>query len=186
MNLRLISLLGLISFVGLAWAISANRKAFPWRTVVWGIGLQLTFALLILKTSWGGVLFAFVGAAIQQLIRFSTEGTKFVFGPLGDENAMTGAFPGNPMVFALLVTGTIIIVSCLSSVLYHWGVLQKVVRAIAWVMRRMNSMLLGHHGASGRTPCMYLSIARRVAGSSQERGRCTMRDGTVSVSIGGS
>ena len=45
-------------------------------------------------------------------------------------------------------------------------------------MRRMNSMLLGHHGASARTDCMYFSMARRVAGSSQESGRCTMREGT--------
>ena len=136
MYLRLVSLLGMVSFVGLAWALSSNRKLFPWRTVLWGIGLQLSFAVLILKTSWGAAVFAFVGAAIQQLIRFSTEGTKFVFGPLGDNVAMTAVFPGNPLVFAVLVTGTIIIVSCLSSVLYHWGILQKVVRAIAWVMQR--------------------------------------------------
>lgn len=136
MHLRLISLLGLISFVLIAWLLSSNRKLFPWRTVVWGVALQFTFALLILKTAWGSALFSFVGAAIQQLIRFSTEGTKFVFGPLGDNGAMAGAFPGNPLVFAVLITGTIIIVSCVSSVLYHWGVLQKVVRAIAWVMRR--------------------------------------------------
>jgi concentrative nucleoside transporter, CNT family len=136
MLLRLVSLLGLLCFLGLAWAISSNRKLFPWRTVVWGIGLQVAFALLILKTSWGGVVFSFVGAAIQQLIRFSNEGMKFVFGPLGDGTAMAGVFPGNPLIFAVLVTGTIIIVSCVSSVLYHWGLLQRVVRAFAWVMRR--------------------------------------------------
>ncbi|HEY5911302.1 MAG TPA: nucleoside transporter C-terminal domain-containing protein [Verrucomicrobiae bacterium] len=134
--MRLVSVLGLVCFVGLAWAISANRKLFPWRTVLWGIGLQFTFALLILKTPWGAAVFSFVGAAIQQLIRFSNVGTRFVFGPLGDDAAMGAAFPGNPLVFAVLVTGTIIIVSCLSSVLYHWGLLQRVVRAIAWVMRK--------------------------------------------------
>jgi len=125
-----------VSFVGLAWAISSNRKLFPWRTVLWGLGLQLAFALLILKTPWGGAVFNFVGRAIQQLILFSTEGTKFVFGPLGDDAAMAAVFPGSPLIFAVLVTGTIIIVSCLSSVLYHWGILQKVVHAIAWVMQR--------------------------------------------------
>lgn len=136
MYLRLVSLLGLVSFIGLAWAVSANRKLFPWRTVLWGVGLQVGFALLILKTPWGAAVFVWVGQTIQQLIRFSTEGTRFVFGPLGDDAAMATVFPQNPLVFAVLVTGTIIIVSCLSSVLYHWGLLQKVVRGIAWVMRR--------------------------------------------------
>lgn len=136
MPLRLTSLLGLISFVALAWAVSARRKLFPWRTVLWGVILQLTFGLLILKTAWGEALFAFVGGSIQQLIRFSTEGTRFVFGPLGDSSALGTVFPTNPLVFAVLVTGTIIIVSCLSSVLYHWGILQRVVRGIAWIMRR--------------------------------------------------
>lgn len=136
MQLRLISLLGLACFIGLAWAISSNRKLFPRRTVLWGVGLQFVFALLILKTPWGAAVFAFTGKAIQQLIRFANEGTSFVFGPLANDRAMGAVFPGNALVFAILVTGTIIIISCLSSLLYHWGVLQKVVHALAWVMRR--------------------------------------------------
>jgi CNT family concentrative nucleoside transporter len=137
MQLRLISCLGLIVFIALAWAISLNRKSFPWRTVLWGLALQFSFALLILKTPWGEVLFRFMGNAVQQLIRFSNEGCKFVFGPLADDAAMAAVFPKSPLVFAILVTGTIIIVSSLSSLLYHWGVLQRVVHGIAWVMRRV-------------------------------------------------
>lgn len=137
MELRLLSCVGVVAFVALAWAISLNRKAFPWRTVVWGIGLQFVLGLLILKTSWGAALFRLTGSAIQQLIRFSNEGCKFVFGPLADDTAMAAAFPRNPMIFAVLVTGTIIIVSALSSLFYHWGVLQRVVHGIAWVMRRV-------------------------------------------------
>lgn len=133
---RFISVLGLVSFIGLAWAISRARKLFPWRTVLWGLGLQFAFALLILKTDWGAAVFRFMGAAIRKLIDFSSEGTRFVFGPLADDAAMGQAFPGNALVFAVLVAGTIIIVSSLSSLLYHWGVLQRVVRGIAWVMRK--------------------------------------------------
>lgn len=136
MQLRLISALGLILFVTLAWTLSVNRKLFPWRTVLWGVVLQFAFGFLLLKTAWGAAVFSFIGNAIQQLIRFSNEGCKFVFGPLADETAMGAAFPRAPMVFAIIVTGTIIIVSSLSSLLYHWGVLQRVVHAIAWVMRR--------------------------------------------------
>ena len=137
MHLKLAGLLGLIVFVGIAWAISSHRRLFPWRTVVWGIALQITFALLILKTRAGRTVFDLTGAAIQKLTQFSNDGCRFVFGPLADEKALTTAFgPGHPVVFAILVAGTVIIVSALSSLLYHWGLLQRVVRAFAWVMRK--------------------------------------------------
>jgi CNT family concentrative nucleoside transporter len=137
MELKFISLLGWFTMIAVAWAISYNRKLFPWRTVVWGVGLQFVLALLILKTPWGGALFDFAGKVIQKLIQFSNEGCKFVFGPLADESLLTEKFgAGNSVIFAILVTGTIIIVACISSLLYHWGILQRVVRAIAWVMRK--------------------------------------------------
>ena len=136
MHLKLISLLGLVVFLALAWAISSHRRLFPWRTVLWGLGLQFFFALLILRTPWGAAVFDFTGAAIRKLIEFSNEGCKFVFGPLADDGTMARVFPGNALVFAVLVTGTIIIVASLSALLYHWGVLQRIVHAIAWVMRK--------------------------------------------------
>ena len=138
MDLKLISFLGWFTMIAVAWAISYNRRLFPWRTVVWGVGLQFTLALLILKTPWGGALFDFAGKVIQKLIQFSNEGCKFVFGPLADENLLTEKFgPGNSVIFAILVMGTIIIVASISSLLYHWGILQKVVHAFAWVMRKI-------------------------------------------------
>jgi CNT family concentrative nucleoside transporter len=81
-------------------------------------------------------VFDLTGRAITKLIAFSTEGCQFVFGPLATDTTMQKVFPDRPLVFAVLVTGTIIIVASLSSLLYHWGILQKVVRAIAWVMRK--------------------------------------------------
>jgi len=120
-----------------AWAISYNRKLFPWRTVVWGIGLQFVLAVLILKTPWGTLLFEFAGKIVQKLIQFSGDGCRFVFGPLADEKLLGQAFGSdNNVVFAVLVMGTIIIVASISSLLYHWGILQRVVHAIAWVMRK--------------------------------------------------
>ena len=136
MQLKLISLLGLVVFIGIAWAISNRRKLFPWRTVLWGVALQFIFAVLILKTPWGAAVFDFAGRAINKLIQFSNEGCQFVFGPLAVDATMQKVFPERPLVFAVLVTGTIIIVAALSSLLYHWGVLQKVVHAMAWVMRK--------------------------------------------------
>jgi concentrative nucleoside transporter, CNT family len=137
MELKLLAGLGLIVFIFLAWTISSHRKQFPWRTVLWGLGLQFTFALLILKTSPGRALFAFTGAAIRKLADFANEGSKFVFGPLANNEMMGQAFgPQNALVLGILILGTIIVVAMLSSVLYHWGILQKVVHGLAWVMRK--------------------------------------------------
>ncbi|MGA2242625.1 MAG: nucleoside transporter C-terminal domain-containing protein [Verrucomicrobiota bacterium] len=137
MELKFISLLGLVAMVGMAWAISEKRKLFPWRTVLWGVGLQFIFAVLILDTEFGKKVFDLTGRAVQKLIQFSNEGCKFVFGPLADNVLLADKFgPQNGLIFAVLVTGTIIIVASLSSLLYHWGILQKVVHAIAWVMRK--------------------------------------------------
>jgi concentrative nucleoside transporter, CNT family len=137
MELRLISLFGWMTMILAAWAISYNRKLFPWRTVVWGVGLQFALAVLILKTPWGKDLFAFAGKIVLKLIQFSNDGCKFVFGPLADEKLLGQVFgPDNSVIFAILVIGTIIIVASISSLLYHWGILQRVVQAIAWVMRK--------------------------------------------------
>ena len=137
MHFNPLNLIGWPAMLLLAWAISYNRKQFPWRTVIWGLGLQFSLALLILKTPWGGALFEFAGKVIQKLIHFSNEGTKFVFGPLADSDLLADKFgPGNSVVFAILIVGTVVIVSALSSLFYHWGILQRVVRGVAWVMRK--------------------------------------------------
>jgi CNT family concentrative nucleoside transporter len=137
MHLKLIALLGLVTFIGLAWAISSHRKLFPWRAVLWGLGLQFIFAILILKTPPGRMVFEFTGSAIRKLADFAGEGNKFVFGPLANGEVLGQAFgPQNALVLGILIMGTIIVVAMLSSVLYHWGVLQRVVHAMAWVMRK--------------------------------------------------
>ncbi|WCJ59438.1 nucleoside transporter C-terminal domain-containing protein [Fontisphaera persica] len=129
--------LGLAVFLGAAWALSANRQRVPWRTVLWGLGLQTALALFILKTRAGQFLFDWAGRGIRALIAFANEGCAFVFGPLAQPPTLEKAFgPGQTFVFAITVAGTIILVSALSSVLYHWGVLQRVVQAMAWLMRR--------------------------------------------------
>ena len=137
MEPKFISLFGWLTMLTVAWAISYNRKKFPWRTVLWGVGLQFSLALLILNTQAGKDFFIIAGKVVQKLIQFSTEGTKFVFGPLADGKLLGGTFGvEHSLVFAILVTGTVVIVSALSSLFYHWGILQRVVRAVAFVMRK--------------------------------------------------
>ena len=135
MTLKLISLLGIVSFLGLAWAMSSNRRQVPWRVVAWGMGLQLIVGLVVFRTQIGKGVFEAANVAIRKLNEFAGEGAKLVFGALGDGGKMQEIFGGG-VIFAIAIPATIIFVSALSSLLYHWRVLPLVVTGIAWVMRR--------------------------------------------------
>jgi CNT family concentrative nucleoside transporter len=128
-------LLGLLAFIVLAWTLSLNRHAFPWRTVITGLGLQFALAFLILRTLPGKALFTRIDGTFRTLLDFANQGTSMVFGPLANAGLMAEQWgPQNAFVFAVTVTGTIIFVSALSSALYHYGILQRIVRAAAWLM----------------------------------------------------
>lgn len=122
---RLISLLGLLVFTGIAYLISIDRKAVRWKPVLWGVALQFVFAILILRTPIGFSVFQFLGNVVTQFLNFSDEGAKFVFG----ENFQD-------FYFAFKVLPTIIFFSAFISLLYHYNVLQRVVQGIAWLMMR--------------------------------------------------
>jgi len=137
MGVRIVSAFGIVVIIAVTWAISSNRRRFPWRTVIWGMLLQFGFALFILKTPIGRQIFDGAKVVVDQLNVYAYEGAKMVFGPLGDENVLSHTFgEGQSYVFAISITATIILISTLSSVLYHWGVLQKVVAGMAWVMMK--------------------------------------------------
>jgi CNT family concentrative nucleoside transporter len=133
---KMISLLGLVAFIAMAWLLSNNRRRFPWRTVLTGLGLQFAFALFILKTRAGFAIFSGVQHVVERLGNFSDEGAAMAFGPLAKGDALKTAFgEGNAYVFAISISATIILISALSALLYHWGILQRVVQAMAWVMQ---------------------------------------------------
>lgn len=135
---HLTGLLGLAVFVALAWLLSEKRRLFPWRIVLTGLALQFIFGALILRTRFGEAFFAFFDKAFRKLLSFGNEGMAFVFGAVAQPAVMEPVFgPANKAVVALIIAGSIILVSALSSLLYHHGVLQLVVRAAAWVMRRV-------------------------------------------------
>lgn len=123
---RLIGLLGVATMIGIALALSSGRRRINWRLVAAGLGLQLLFGVLVLKTGAGRELFDLFGAGFTRLIGFTREGARFVFGDLADR----------PGYLAFSVLPTIIFFSALMSVLYHLGVMQLVVKGIAWVMQR--------------------------------------------------
>ncbi len=135
---QLTSFLGLIVFILLAWVISNNRKIIPFRTLFAGLFLQFAFALFILKTDAGLSIFKGTQDVVSKLNDFSNEGAAMAFGPLAKSDSLKTAFgPANAFIFAVSISATIILISALSALLYHWGVLQRVVGSMAWVMRRL-------------------------------------------------
>ncbi len=130
---RWISLLGLGVMVGLAYAFSTNRRAVNWRLVAWGLGLQVAFALLILKTAPGRWVFDLLNVAVGKLLQFQFEGAKFVFGTLAippDQPGTMGFY------FAFQVLTTIVFFSSLISILYYFGIMQRLVMFFARIMFR--------------------------------------------------
>ena len=121
-------LLGLAVFVGIAVLCSTNRRAINWRLVAAGIGLQLVFALLILKTDPGKVLFDTLAQLFRDLLAFTYDGSKFIFGALGN--------PEEGNNFAFQVLPTIIFFASLMGVLYHLRLVQPLVKGMGWVMQK--------------------------------------------------
>jgi concentrative nucleoside transporter, CNT family len=142
---KLQPVVGLIVILSLAYALSTNRRAIDRRTVAWGLSLQVLFALLVLKTTVGQQVFQTLGNAINRLLGFSSEGSKLVFGPLGDKNIwsriMTQVLGPEgaqySVIFAFQVLPTIIFIAALFAILYYFGVMQVVVRLFAMVMHRV-------------------------------------------------
>jgi CNT family concentrative nucleoside transporter len=138
-------LFGAAVILGIAYAGSTNRRAINWTTVAWGIGLQVLFALVVLKTAAGQRVFATLGDAITKLLGFAGVGAAFVFGPLGSGTVwgrvMTGALGAEggqyAVIFAFQVLPTIIFIAALFAILYYFGVMQLVVRFFAMIMHRV-------------------------------------------------
>ncbi|MEM9301636.1 MAG: nucleoside transporter C-terminal domain-containing protein [Pseudomonadota bacterium] len=122
-------LLGLATLVGVAWLFSSARGSVDWRTVVIGIGLQILFAIIVLKTSWGAAVFDGLARFFVTIIGFTQEGALFIFGDLAVQDNFG-------FIFAFQVLPTIIFFGSLMGVLYHLGVMQKIVSVMAWVMTR--------------------------------------------------
>ena len=125
---RFTGLLGLLVFLGIAYGLSTNRRAIRWKTVIWGLGLQVIFAFGVIKWDEGQRILQSVSSVITGLLGHSADGSGLVFGYLG--------IPSNPLsVFAFAVLPTIIFVSAFFAILYHIGLMQQIIKVVAWIMQ---------------------------------------------------
>lgn len=135
---QLSGLLGIGVILLLAYGLSNNRKAINWRLVGVGLLLQWLLALFVLKSVVGQAMFEVLSKAISQLLDFSHAGASFVFGPLAIPPSVEKAFdfPGG-YIFAFQLVPVIIFVASLVSILYYLNVMQRIIKAMAWVMQRL-------------------------------------------------
>src|ERR1017187_1788497 len=127
---RFTGILGLLTMLGLAYTFSTNRRAINKKTVVWGLGLQIVFAIFVLKVQVGQILFQKAGDAVNRLLSYAFVGSKFVFGELGAQGSSMG------FVFAFQVLPTVIFIAAFFAVLYHYGIMQFIIKLAAKVITR--------------------------------------------------
>jgi len=130
-------ILGLLTMLGLAYAFSTNRRAIRIKTVAWGLGLQIAFAIFVLRIDFGRRMFQVIGDAANRVLAYSFVGSEFIFGELGKQHSNVG------FIFAFQVLPVVIFICALFAILYHFGIMQIVIRIAAWLMTR----IMGASGA---------------------------------------
>ena len=128
---RFTGILGLVTMLGLAYAFSTNRHAIRLKTVAWGLGLQFVFAVFVLRIDAGRQAFQKAGDVVNRLLSYAFAGSQFVFGELGKQGSHLGFY------FAFQVLPTIIFIAAFFAVLYHYGIMQFIIKIAAWVMTRV-------------------------------------------------
>ncbi len=151
---RLRGFVGIAAILGLAYAISSNRRAISRRVVLWGLALQWIFALLVLRVPAGERVLTEAGHVVEQVLGCALKGAEFVFGSeLVDPDGFAG------FVFAFRVLPTVIFVAALFAVLYHLGLMQWIVKGLAYLMAR----LMGASGAESLNVAASLFLGQTEA-----------------------
>ncbi|MDC6350023.1 nucleoside transporter C-terminal domain-containing protein [Zeaxanthinibacter sp. PT1] len=140
-------MLGMLALIGLAFIFSANRRAVNWKTVGIGLGIQLLLAIGVLKVYYVQLLFSSIGQFFVNILDYTLVGSEFLLGNLLDVDN-----PSIGYIFAFQILPTIIFFSALTSVLFYLGVVQKIVKALAWMLTKS----LGISGAES------LSVAGNI------------------------
>jgi CNT family concentrative nucleoside transporter len=134
---RYVGVLGIAVILTGAYLFSTDRRAIKLKTVAWGLGLQFALGLFVLRVTAGQRLFATLGAGAKKLLDFSYVGSTFLFGEIGKSDSNLG------FSFAFQVLPTIIFIAAFFAILYHFGIMQLVIKAFAWIMTK----IMGASGA---------------------------------------
>jgi CNT family concentrative nucleoside transporter len=126
---RLTGLLGILVILAAAFLLSNHKRHIKLRIIAWGVSLQFAFALLVLKTDFG-IVFQKIGQGVNAMLNYSQEGSRFLFGPLGDRGGPYG------VLFAFQVLPIIIFIASFFAILYYLGVMQWIVRGMAIAMQK--------------------------------------------------
>ncbi len=140
-------IIGIIVLLGIAYLLSSQRKAIKWKTILIGLSLQFLLAFGVLKIGWVKQVFNVMGGFFTAVLEFTESGSLFLFGNLIDASNPTIGY-----VFALQILPTIVFFSALTSILYYFGIIQRVVKGLAWLLTRA----LGISGAES------LSVAGNI------------------------
>ena len=157
MGERAMSLFGMAFLIGVAYILSTNRKAVNWSLVAWGVGLQVLFALVILRTAWGKAAFEYFKQFFDVILSFTAKGGTFIFGTLAVRDPGVQGF--DVPLFAFAILPTIIFFSSLMAVLYHLGMVQFIVKGMAWVMMKT----MGTSGAESLSSAANVFVGQTEA-----------------------
>lgn len=125
----LFGLFGLACLIGIAWLFSEAKRSVDWRLVGTGLALQIVFAIFVLLTPWGGWIFGALSNGFVLLLGYTNQGAQLIFGDLAKSETMG-------FIFAFQVLPTIIFFAAFMGVLYHLGVMQMIVKGMAWVITK--------------------------------------------------
>ena len=174
---------GVIVLLGICYALSANRKAIDWRLVSIGMAFQVILGILILRVPFVSVFFDFIARGFQKILAFSEAGARFLFAGLVEDINTFG------YIFAFQVLPTIVFFSAFSSILYYFGILQKVVQGMAWLLSRTmglsgpESLAAAGNVFLGQTEAP-LAIKPYLEGMSKSEILCLMTGGMATIAGG--
>jgi CNT family concentrative nucleoside transporter len=147
--------LGIAAILALAWCVSENRRAVPLRTVFGGVILQLALAALLLRFPPAASVFLLLDDAVNALQKATDAGTSFVFGYLsGGPAPFQTVDPTSSFILAFRALPLVLVIGALASLLFYWGILQRVVQGFAWLLRRS----MGVGGALGLGAAVHIFV----------------------------
>jgi concentrative nucleoside transporter, CNT family len=147
--------IGLAALLLFAWLLSEDRRRVPWRIVATGLALQLALALVLVRFPFAAALFLLLDRGVDAMQHATDAGTAFVFGYLGGGPLpFTETAPGAAFIFAFRALPLVLVISALASLLFYWGILQRVVQGFAWLLRRT----MGIGGALGVGAAVHIFV----------------------------